>query len=172
MVIFTPIDISRIRDIENEMRQLNSELVERVRQRTNSLEKTNGELEIALDSLTAMQDELIRSEKMAALGSLVAGIAHELNTPIGNGVTVDSTIQDHANSMENELSSSQPRRSILAQLTQEAIKGANILVRNLDRAAQLIVSFKQVAVDQSSNHRRRFKLSTTLHEILLTLEPI
>ncbi|MES2040497.1 MAG: ATP-binding protein [Pseudomonadota bacterium] len=172
MVIFTPIDISRIRGIENEMRQLNAELEERVGQRTNSLEKTNKELKIALDSLTTMQDELIRAEKMAALGSLVAGIAHELNTPIGNSVTVASTIQDHATSMENELSSNQPRRSILAQLAQETIKGAYILVRNLDRAAQLIVSFKQVAVDQSGNQRRRFNLSTTLHEILLTLEPM
>lgn len=172
MVIFTPIDISRMRAMENDMRQLNAELEERVRQRTYSLEKTNEELGNALDSLTTMQDELIRSEKMAALGSLVAGIAHELNTPIGNSVTVASTMQDHAASMESELSTSQPRRSILTQLTQETIKGANILVRSLDRAAQLILSFKQVAVDQSGNQRRRFDLSITLSEILTTLEPM
>ncbi|PXX47403.1 ATP-binding protein [Undibacterium pigrum] len=172
MVIFTPIDISQIRAIENEIRQLNTDLEERVRQRTQSLEETNKELGNALDSLTTMQVELIRSEKMAALGSLVAGIAHELNTPIGNSVTVASTLQDHAESMENELSTNQPRRSILAKLTRETSKGANILVRSLDRAAQLILSFKQVAVDQSSNHRRNFDLSTTLNEILATLEPM
>ncbi|MFZ6742727.1 ATP-binding protein [Undibacterium sp. JH2W] len=172
MVIFTPIDISQIRAIENEIRQLNTDLEERVRQRTQSLEETNRELGNALDSLTAMQGELIRSEKMAALGSLVAGIAHELNTPIGNSVTVASTLQDHAVNMENELSTTQPRRSVLAQLTRETSKGANILVRSLDRAAQLILSFKQVAVDQSSNHRRNFDLSTTLNEILVTLEPM
>jgi len=68
---------------------------------------------------------------------LVAGIAHELNTPIGNSVTVASTLQDHAVTMENELSTTQPRRSVLAQLTRETSKGANILVRSLDRAAQL-----------------------------------
>ncbi|MFZ6871045.1 ATP-binding protein [Undibacterium sp. Di27W] len=172
MVIFTPIDISQIRVIENEIRQLNTDLEERVTQRTKSLEETNKELGNALDSLTAMQGELIRSEKMAALGSLVAGIAHELNTPIGNSVTVASTLQDHAVNMENELSTTQPRRSVLAQLTRETSKGANILVRSLDRAAQLILSFKQVAVDQSSNHRRNFDLSTTLNEILITLEPM
>ncbi|MBC3906446.1 ATP-binding protein [Undibacterium umbellatum] len=172
MVIFTPIDISQIRAIENEIRQLNADLEKRVVQRTLSLEETNNELANALDSLTAMQGELIRSEKMAALGSLVAGIAHELNTPIGNSVTVASTLQDHAVTMENELSTTQPRRSVLAQLTRETSKGANILVRSLDRAAQLILSFKQVAVDQSSNHRRNFDLSTTLNEILVTLEPM
>ena len=172
MVIFTPVDITQTRQIENEIRQMNIDLEERVKQRTLSLEETNRELGIALDSLTTMQSELIRSEKMAALGSLVAGIAHELNTPIGNSVTVASTLQEHAENMENELSTGQPRRSILTQLTRETSKGANILVRSLDRAAQLILSFKQVAVDQSSNHRRSFDLSTTLNEILVTLEPM
>ncbi|MFZ6656048.1 ATP-binding protein [Undibacterium sp. TJN19] len=172
MVVFTPIDITQMRAIENQIRQLNTELEERVKQRTRSLEETNLELANALDSLTTMQGELIRSEKMAALGSLVAGIAHELNTPIGNSVTVASTLQDHAVTMENELSTMQPRRSVLTQLTRETSKGANILVRSLDRAAQLILSFKQVAVDQSSNHRRSFDLSTTLNEILVTLEPM
>lgn len=172
LVIFTLVDITHMREIENEIRSLNAQLEERVSQRTQSLEEANCELANALKTMTSMQAELFRSEKMAALGSLVAGIAHELNTPIGNSVTVASTLQEHAETMVNELATAQPRRSILKQLTQETSHGADILMRSLNRAAQLILSFKQVAVDQSSDHRRQFDLSNALVEILLTLEPV
>lgn len=171
MIIFSPIDISRLREIENQIRGLNAQLEQRVKQRTQSLEQSNLELHTALKTLKNMQTEMFRAEKMAALGYLVAGISHELNTPIGNSLMVASTVQDHADQLSVELAQVQPRRSILAQLILETKKGTDILMINLHRAAQLISSFKQVSVDQSSNMRRGFDLKTVLEEVMLTLEP-
>jgi PAS domain S-box-containing protein len=172
MILFSPIDVTRQREIENEIRELNIQLEQRVRQRTINLEEANHELADALSSLKNMQGELLRSEKMAALGSLVAGVAHELNTPIGNSVTLASTLLENAEFTLTEIRSGRPRRAMLDQSLEAAAKGAEILVRNLHRASELVSSFKQVAVDQSSNHRRRFDLHKVLEEVVLTLQPL
>ncbi len=172
MAIFSPIDITHQREIEHEIRELNTQLEERVQQRTAKLEESNLELAQALTSLKNTQSELLRSEKMAALGSLVAGVAHELNTPIGNSVTVASTVDEWIHKMSAELASPKPRRAELASGVTACVSGTEILVRNLDRAAELVMSFKQVAVDQSSNQRRTFDLRHSIEEVLLTLKPI
>lgn len=172
MVLFSPIDVTRQRQIELEIRQLNTQLEQRVRQRTQNLEKANQELAQALTSLQTMQSELLRSEKMAALGSLVAGVAHELNTPIGNSVTVASTLQESTSFMLAEVRGGKPRRSMLDKHLESSSKGMEILERNLHKAAELVSSFKQVAVDQSSNHRRNFDLRHALEEVAVTLEPL
>ncbi|MET3133777.1 PAS domain S-box-containing protein [Oxalobacteraceae bacterium GrIS 1.11] len=172
MALFSPIDVTRQRGVEDEIRELNVELENRVRQRTATLECTNGELATALASLGNTQKELLRSEKMAALGSLVAGVAHELNTPIGNGLTLASTLQGQATEVLRELQGERPRRSVMLRLLEDGEKMATLLVRTLLRAADLISSFKQVAVDQSSDKRRRFDLSKTMHEVLATLAPM
>jgi PAS domain S-box-containing protein len=172
VVLFSPVDVTRQREIENEIRELNIQLEQRVRQRTHNLEEANQELGDALATLKSMQSELLRSEKMAALGSLVAGVAHELNTPIGNSVTVASTLEENVGLMLAEVHSGHPRRSMLSQYLEASAKGSEILVRNLHRAAELMSSFKQVAVDQSSNHRRAFDLKQVLEEIVVTLEPM
>lgn len=172
LAVVTLIDVTRQRQIEQEIRELNLRLEQRVAARTESLERANHELNQALASIKSMQAELIRSEKMSALGSLVAGVAHELNTPIGIGVTVASTLQDHVNSLLGELDQGQLRRSTLSKQLQGFRGGVDILMRNLDRAANLISSFKQVAVDQSGDLRRRFNLRATLEEMAVTLEPL
>ncbi len=172
MVLFSPIDITRQREIENQIRELNLELEERVSQRTMNLIKANQELEEALLSLQTMQSELLRSEKMAALGSLVAGVAHELNTPIGNSVTVASTLQESTCEMLEEVRNNVARRSTLDKHLEACVKGAEILIRNLHRAADLVSSFKQVAVDQASNQRRAFDLAQALEDVVVTLEPL
>jgi signal transduction histidine kinase len=161
--IFSPIDVSHQRAVESEIRLLNVELEQRVVERTSNLQE-------ALNSLQSMQNELVRSEKLASLGSLVAGIAHELNTPIGNSMTVSTTIEEYATVMVDELQSPRPRRSLLEQSVVAIQKGASILTRNLHRAATLVSSFKQVAVDQSSDNRRQFNLKVVLEEVMLTLE--
>lgn len=163
--IFSPINVTQQRAVEAEIREVNAFLEQRVQERTHVLE-------VSLASVKAMQNELVRAEKMAALGSLVAGVAHELNTPIGNALTAASTIQDCAESLLIELSSERPRRSVL-KANGEALKhGSDIVVRNLHRAATLICSFKQVAVDQSSDQRRNFDLKCTIKEIWNTLAPM
>ncbi|HEY0845241.1 MAG TPA: ATP-binding protein [Noviherbaspirillum sp.] len=163
--------IKRLRATENEIRALNAELEERVHARTRSLEKSNAELAQALASLQNMQNELIRSEKMAALGSLVAGVAHELNTPIGNSVTVASTLMEQTEAMLIDEREGRLRRSIFDRYLENAATGTELLLRTLQRASELVSSFKQVAVDQSSDQRRRFDLQHVLQEVAVTLAP-
>jgi len=134
------------------------------------LESANAELNIALDTLKKIQCELVRSEKMAALGALVAGISHELNTPIGSGVTAATTLQRCVAELSDELPKGITRarmNEIVATLTE----GSDILSRNLKRSADLVSSFKQVAVDQTSLNRRCFSLQSTVADILVTLTP-
>jgi signal transduction histidine kinase len=138
--------------------------------RTRELQSANEELYQTLNTLKLAQDQLVHSEKMAALGSLVAGIAHELNTPIGNGLTVASTLEHRIQTFQAVLAGGL-RKSDLDALLQDMQLASDILVRNLGRAASLVTSFKQVAVDQTSSQRRSFILQAVVGEILLTLNP-
>jgi len=136
------------------------------------LQRANMELAATLTTLNMAQEELVRSEKLAALGSLVAGIAHELNTPIGNSLMVASTLVDQTRVMtEGFADGSGMKRSTLDAYLKDSAKAGDILVRNLFRAANLVTSFKQVAVDQTSSQRRIFSLAEVVSEILLTLSP-
>jgi signal transduction histidine kinase len=157
-------DITAKHLYEENILGLNASLEQRVLARTT-------ELSSALEQLTVTQDELRRSEKMSSLGSLVAGIAHELNTPIGNSLTVASTLQHHAEQFAREMDNGMTR-SRLSEFVRSAREGADILMRGLQQAGDLVASFKQVAVDQTSEKRRLFTLSETVAEIVLTLGPM
>jgi len=152
------------------LKDLFATLEQRVVERTAVLEATNTELEKALEHLHQTQDHLIRSEKMAALGALVAGVAHELNTPIGNSLLVSSTFQESTRHFQGEITNGLRRSSLLA-FVDEAETACAILMRNLGHAAELITSFKQVAVDQTSSQRRSFDLAEMIGEVILTLSP-
>ncbi|WP_332852471.1 GAF domain-containing sensor histidine kinase [Duganella sp. S19_KUP01_CR8] len=133
-----------------------------------ALSLSNGELKTALDKIGAMQGELLRAEKMSALGNLVAGVAHELNTPIGNGLLVASTLKSNVGAMAKELAAGVTRKH-MDDFIGGVDQGADILLHCLGRAAELVDSFKQVAVDQSSKRRRQFDLRKTFGEILATV---
>jgi PAS domain S-box-containing protein len=156
-------DVTAQHRYEENILQLNATLEHRVQERTQELSAT-------LVQLTAAQSELVRAEKMSALGSLVAGIAHELNTPIGNSLTVASTLEDNAHRFADDMATGLTR-SRLDEFVTSTRQGAGILMRGLQHAAELVSSFKQVAVDQTSLNRRSFDLHATVHEILLTLGP-
>ncbi len=156
-------DIIERKRSQTQMQQLNASLESRVLARTQ-------ELAMALESLKQTQQELVRSEKLASLGALVAGVAHELNTPIGNAVMMASTLLDQQRDFSASVAQGL-RRSTLESFMADSQQAAEMLLRSLNRAAELVRSFKQVAVDQSSYQRRVFKLQELALEIALTLQP-
>jgi len=129
------------------------------------------ELREALDHLRGTQDELIQAEKMAALGSLVAGISHELNTPVANVVLMSSSLIDHVKSLDEVLKGPSLKRSDLLRWQGGAMEMMQVLDRAIERASTLLTSFKQVAVDQTSERRRRFDLHACVEDVLGTLRP-
>jgi signal transduction histidine kinase len=149
---------------------LNETLEVRISERTAELAHRNTDLSTTLDALNQARDELVESAKLAALGSMVAGIAHELNTPIGNGLTVATTLEGRTNDFKKEIAAGL-KRSTLEAYVADAAFASDILVRSLDKAATLVSSFKQVAVDQTSSQRRKFMLHDTLSEVLMTMSP-
>jgi ligand-binding sensor domain-containing protein/signal transduction histidine kinase len=125
------------------------------------------------DSYRQLQDtqqQLVEREKLAALGSLVAGVAHELNTPIGNSLVIASTLEDKTSEIELRNSQNAMRRSDLNNFIDAAREASTLLMRSLHNAAELVNSFKQVAVDQASAKRRGFDLHQASQEIVTTMK--
>ncbi|HUL93765.1 MAG TPA: ATP-binding protein [Burkholderiales bacterium] len=154
-----------------ELIRLNAELEQRVTERTTELVAANRELRDALDGLKATQGMLINSEKHAALGRLVAGVAHELNTPIGNSLLAASTFAERCERFARDADAGL-RRSTLDAYVADSREAAQILQRNLEKAGNLISSFKQVAADQTSSQRRAFLLNELIDEVLLAHRPV
>lgn len=149
----------------------NLELESRVNARTTELAEKNDKLTIALKTLEAAKEELVESEKLASLGSIVAGVAHELNTPLGIGVTAASYIEDTLDSFVKKIQSNQISRHDLDDFILNSKEIISLIVTNLNRASELVRSFKQVAVDQTSENRREFELDIYVNEVITTLKP-
>jgi len=168
--LFAIVDISDQRRARQQMERMNHVLEAAVAQRTQALTEANHELTATLGSLRSTQDELLRSEKHAALGRMVAGVAHELNTPIGNSVLVATTLRSEVEQF-SRLASQGLTRSGLALHVGQTTEAVELLLKNLIRVADLIATFKQVAADQTSLQRRPFMLDEVVREILQMHQP-
>jgi len=124
------------------------------------------EARTALSNLQNAQEGLVRAEKMASLGSLVAGVAHELNTPIGNIVMVASSQQETVERFAQSVAAGTMTRSGMDTYLEQAKEGAELALHSATRAAELIKNFKQVAVDQASDRLRGFDLAHHITEVL------
>lgn len=156
-----------LQHINNELHRENTER----RRIEGALEQANADLTHAITDLKHMQNQLVQSEKMAALGSLVAGISHEINTPLGVGLTAASHLKHLTRKFTTLCQSGSPRRQDLVDYLHDLQQSATIIMRNIERGAQLVRSFKQVSADQASEVQRRFDIKTYLDEILLSLQP-
>ncbi|MEM7030554.1 MAG: PAS domain S-box protein [Chloroflexota bacterium] len=135
------------------------------------VETRTKELSEALEDLKETQDQLVEAQKMAALGGLVAGVAHEINTPIGIGVTSASLMAQKTDVLRNLYQQGKMKRSDLEKYLDTAGESSDLVLANLDRAAQLIQSFKKVAVDQSVEESRLFAVKAYLDDVLHSLAP-
>lgn len=154
---------------EEVLARVQTHLALRLLQKT--LQAKNQELSETLEELKTTQAQLIESEKMAALGNLVGGVAHEINTPLGVGITVSSTLESATENLETALETGQLKKSVLLDYLSKAKRCSQMLSKNLQRAAELIDSFRQVAVDRTHFEKRRFGVKKYIEGVLLSLSP-
>lgn len=159
-VLASIIDITERKRGEQALRDLNQTLETQVQ-----------ETQRALAQLKVAQGQLVQAEKMASLGGLVAGVAHEINTPVGVGVTAASHLQGEVRAMRLAAQDDKLTKAQFEKLLLSFEQASDIILINLRRAADLIKSFKLVAVDQSSDEQRRINLKGYIEEVLLSLRP-
>ena len=159
------VDISSRKHAEEQLLELNRTLEEKVEKRTRDMLDSNRKLR-------EMQAYLVESEKMAALGTLVTGVAHEVNTPIGVSVTAASHLSDIAQELLEMYRKKELNEELVESLMQDIDKASRIIVKNLNHAGYLIQNFKQLSADQSLEPQREFDLGKYLDEILVSVSPL
>jgi signal transduction histidine kinase len=135
------------------------------------LRKRNSELATSMETLQLAKDQLVESERMASLGGLVAGIAHDVNTPLGVSVTATSFLQERVVNLQNAFEEKKLTSNTMSSFLTDAQQTITLLTNNLNRASDLISSFKQVAVDQASEAEREINVRQYLGEVVHSLAP-
>ncbi len=153
-----------LRRTMRQVQDLNETLEARVAQRTLQLQQ-------ALEHLQESQAHLAHSEARATLSTMIAGVSHELGTPLSNSKIIASALSDQARATEQSVLSGQLKRSELQHFMGQIKEGVTLMQMNLDKAFELLVDFRQVAADQASEQRRSFDLAEVITEILHTMSP-
>jgi two-component system, NtrC family, sensor kinase len=164
-------DSTRLEETNQMKEALLKKVICELQEYQGTLEKKSIDLERAFNELNMMQDKLVEAKKMAALGSLVAGVAHEINTPIGTSITLASTLMDETRLLLSAVAAGQLKRSLLNNYFEIAQESTSLILSNLNRAGELVQSFKQVAVDQSIFDQRTFRIKPYLEEVITSLSP-
>jgi len=151
------------------LQQFNEDLERQVKERVEQYEVANRELAESLRKLTIAQNELVDQERLSSLGSMVAGISHELNTPIGNALLLTSSLEENAEEMLDLLQEPRVNKQHLSEMLVRSRDMGHLALKSITAAAGLVQSFKQVAVDQTSEHRREFDLRQVVSDIVSTI---
>jgi len=165
-------DIGKLEEAENALINLNSELEIKVYDRTAKLAASNQQLQQSLDDLTLAKDQLVQSEKMASLGQLVAGVAHEVNTPLGICVTSISALKEKVLDLSRAVDSENLTKSQLTSTLTLLVEYQEIIERSLNKAVELIRGFKSVAVEQHTDPELNINLSTHLNDVVNTVKTL
>ncbi len=148
-----------------------SQQKEEIEAQIDEIEQQKEELQITLDHLKNTQEQLIQSEKLASLGGLVAGVAHEINTPVGISVTAASSLVEETSRMAEQYVSDKISRAAFKEYLNTANQSAKLILANMERTATMVQSFKQVSVDQSTEQKRVFKLKEYSQDVIRSLYP-
>ncbi len=151
------------------LQALNGSLERRIEERTEALRELNEGLQRSVQQLQLAQQQLVAQETLAGLGALVAGVAHELNTPLGNALLAATTAREHIGALRGELASGRVRRSEVERLGADLVRANELVIGALERSADLVSGFKRVAVDRAGLQRRRFDLREVTEEVVALL---
>jgi len=162
---------NQIIEQKNKIGDMNRDLELRVLERTDELQTANEKLELTLKNLEETKEQLIESEKLASLGNLVAGLAHEINTPLGIILTVITYMQDNTEKFNSKYTEGRLKRDDLTKFIESLTESETLIFDNVIRTTDLLSSFKLISTDQMSNETRRIDLSSYVENIVRGLEP-